>query len=149
MTIYYDKITGGFHNTLISGERDTIVSTENGEQTKLPNKSCSLPPDDQLTEITQSEYESIFSGLGKGMRVVTTQSGSPALADKLPPATFTKSEIEEFRLKSYANSLTGSDRLFSESTRMQIMNESGFEEVRARAIARFEEIQAKYPWPDK
>lgn len=149
MTIYYDKITGGFHNTLISGERYTIVSTENGEQTKLPNKSCSLPPDDQLTEITQSEYERIFSGFRKGMRVVTTQSGSPALADKLPPAPFTKSEIEEFRLKSYANSLTGSDRLFSESTRMQIMNESGFEEVRARAIARFEEIQAQYPWPDK
>lgn len=149
MTIYYDKITGGFHNTLISGERYTIVSTENGEQTKLPNKSCSLPPDDQLTEITQSEYERIFSGLGKGMRVVTTQGGSPALADKLPPTPFTKSEIEKFRLKSYANSLTGSDRLFSESTRMQIMNESGFEEVRARAIARFEEIQAQYPWPAK
>lgn len=57
--------------------------------------------------------------------------------------------IESCRLRAYAEPLTGSDRLFSESTRMQIMNESGFEEVRARAIARFEEIQAQYPWPAK
>lgn len=57
--------------------------------------------------------------------------------------------IESCRLRAYAEPLTGSDRLFSESTRMQIMNESGFEEVRVRAIARFEEIQAQYPWPDK
>lgn len=61
----------------------------------------------------------------------------------------THEDVDRLRIIAYANPLTGSDRLFSESTRMQIMNESGFEEVRARAIARFEEIQAQYPWPSK
>lgn len=54
--------------------------------------------------------------------------------------------IEAIRLRAYANPLTGSDRLFSESKRMQIMGEEGHEDVLARAIARFEEIQAQYPW---
>lgn len=69
----------------------------------------------------------------------------------LNPAPITPSlrDIEEFRLKAYAEPLTGSDRLFSESTRMQIMGEVGFEEVRDRAISRFEEIQAQHPWPAK
>jgi hypothetical protein len=149
MTIYYDKITGGFHNTLISGERYVDVSNGRGGFVSMLNKTCSLPPDNQITAITQDEYERIFNGLSKGMRVVSLPNGKPTLTDKLPPTPFTKSEIEEFRLKSYSNPLTGSDRLFSESMRMQIMGESGFEEVRARAIARFEEIQAQYPWPDK
>lgn len=61
----------------------------------------------------------------------------------------THKEVEADRLLEYADPLTGSDRLFSESMRMQIMGEAGHEEVRARAIARFEEIQAKYPWPSK
>jgi len=38
--------------------------------------------------------------------------------------------------------------MFAEATRMQIMGEPDYEEVRVRAIARFEEIQAQYPWPD-
>lgn len=58
-------------------------------------------------------------------------------------------DIDRLRIIAYADPLTGSDRLFSESTRMQIMGENGHEEVRARAIDRFEEIQAKYPWPSK
>lgn len=61
-----------------------------------------------------------------------------------PPPS--RERIEAIRLRAYANPLTGSDRLFSESMRMQIMGEEGHEDVRARAIARFEEIQAQYPW---
>lgn len=61
-----------------------------------------------------------------------------------PPPS--RERIEAIRLRAYADPLTGSDRLFSESMRMQIMGEEGHEDVRARAIARFEEIQAQYPW---
>lgn len=56
-------------------------------------------------------------------------------------------DVDNLRKRAYADPIDGSDRLFSESTRMQIMGENDFEEVLARAIARFEEIQAKYPWP--
>lgn len=61
-----------------------------------------------------------------------------------PPPS--RERMEAMRLRAYANPLTGSDRLFSESKRMQIMGEEGHEDVLARAIARFEEIQAQYPW---
>lgn len=66
-----------------------------------------------------------------------------------PDSPLTRDEIEALRIRSYANPITGSDRLFSESTRMQIMGEDGHEEVKDRAIARFEEIQSQYPWPAK
>lgn len=67
----------------------------------------------------------------------------------IEPKELTREEIEAARLRSYADPLTGSDRLFSEAMRMQIMGEDGFEEVRAKAVARFEEIQAQYPWPSE
>lgn len=63
-----------------------------------------------------------------------------------PNPSLTREQIEALRLRAYADPLTGSDRLFSESMRRQIMGEEGHEDVRARAIARFEEIQAQYPW---
>lgn len=66
-----------------------------------------------------------------------------------PPIKPSRDDVDSFRLRAYADPLTGSDRLFSESTRMQIMGENGHEEVRDRAVARFEEIQAQYPWPTK
>lgn len=61
----------------------------------------------------------------------------------------TTAEIEAKRLRAYAEPTTGSDRIFAEAMRMQIMGEPDYEEVRARAIARFEEIQAQYPRPAK
>lgn len=77
------------------------------------------------------------------------------IGEKPPEGHFTEEpplssgEIKDLRAVAYADPLTGSDCLFSKSTRMQIMGEPGFEEVRIRAIARFEEIQAQYPWPSK
>lgn len=64
-----------------------------------------------------------------------------------PEPVLSKDEIEACRLRAYAQPLTGSDRLFSEAMRMQIMSEEGYEHVRAHAIARFEAIQSQYPWP--
>lgn len=59
----------------------------------------------------------------------------------------TVDEVESLRKAAYANEFTGSDRLFAEAQRMQLMNELGWQEVRVSAIARFEEIKSEYPWP--
>lgn len=61
--------------------------------------------------------------------------------------TASRDEIEQLRLHAYADPVTGSDRHFNEAIRMQEMGESGWEVVRQRGIARFEEIQRQYPWP--
>ncbi|SIR40165.1 hypothetical protein SAMN05880558_11331 [Aeromonas sp. RU39B] len=62
-------------------------------------------------------------------------------------ATESRNAIEHLRLRAYSDPLTGSDRHFNEAIRMQAMGESGWEAVRQRGIARFEEIQQQYPWP--
>lgn len=84
-----------------------------------------------------------------GYMLGATTKGLPTWVEVPPAEPLSASEIEASRLRAYADPIAGSDRLFSESTRMQIMGENGHEEVRARAIARFEEIQAQYPWPAK
>lgn len=60
----------------------------------------------------------------------------------------TQEEVDSLRKAAYANEFTGSDRLFAEAQRMQLMGEAGWESVRDAAIARFEEIKAEYPWPE-
>jgi hypothetical protein len=57
-------------------------------------------------------------------------------------------EIERQRRIAYADPVTGSDRLFSEAYRMQLMGEPDWEQVRDQAIARFHAIQAEYPWTE-
>lgn len=61
--------------------------------------------------------------------------------------TASREDIEQLRLRAYADPVTGSDRFFNEAVRMQAMGETGWEAVRQRGIARFEEIQQQYPWP--
>ena len=63
-------------------------------------------------------------------------------------STMTTGEVDSLRKAAYANGFTGSDRLFAEAQRMQVMGESGWESVRDAAIARFEEIKTEYPWPE-
>jgi len=67
----------------------------------------------------------------------------------IAPKELNREEIESARLRAYADPLAGSDRLFSEAMRMQIMGEAGYQDVRSKAISRFEEIQAQYPWPSE
>lgn len=77
------------------------------------------------------------------------------LKEKLPEAPtpeekpLTKEAVEHARLLAYSDPIYGSDRLFAEASRMQLMEEEGFEAVRASAIARYREIQALYPWPEE
>lgn len=76
---------------------------------------------------------------------VSVAAYSPPL--EVPPVPFTREEIEAMRLQAYADPIQGCDRYFSEAARMQVMGEDGWEAQRALGIARFEEIQALYPWP--
>lgn len=59
----------------------------------------------------------------------------------------TREDVESARKAAYSDSFTGSDRLFAEAQRMQLMGEAGWEVVRDQAIASFEEIKTHHPWP--
>lgn len=58
----------------------------------------------------------------------------------------TKEDVEHARLSAYSDPITGSDRLFAEASRMQLMGEDGFEAVRESGIARYEKIKELFPW---
>lgn len=60
-----------------------------------------------------------------------------------------RTEIDVTRRNTYADPISGSDALFNEAYRMQLMSEEGWELVRDKAVARFQEIQAQYPWPEE
>lgn len=62
------------------------------------------------------------------------------------PAPPIREVVEASRLRAYADPLTGSDRYFAEASRMQFMNEPNWEGVRDSGVARYEQIQAQFPW---
>ena len=87
------------------------------------------------------------------VRIVSEEDGIWTLTNgaitKLPFPQSTPSieVVERQRLAAYADIETGSDRYFSEATRMQAMGEHGWEAIREKAITRFREIQTQLPWP--
>lgn len=97
-----------------------------------------------LEEIEADEFWRVPPPPGKILGAV---DGLPQWVDEPKQDYPSIEQIESNRLREYSNPLSGSDRLFSEASRMQLMSEPGFEDVRIRAIARFEEIQAQHPWP--
>lgn len=56
-------------------------------------------------------------------------------------------EIKRRRTVAYADPVTGSDRLFVEAQRMQVMGLDGWEGVRDQAVTRYLEIQVAHPYP--
>lgn len=89
-------------------------------------------------------------------RSVATPSdvGSDEYWSELPieiiPKQPTRNEVENERLRAYADPVIGSDRFFSEAVRLQVMG-AGEDEVaaaRSAGVARYEEIQAENPWPE-
>lgn len=56
-------------------------------------------------------------------------------------------EIEKKRKYGFADPITGSDHLFAQSYRMQMMGEEGWESIRDEAIKRYEEIKKEFPKP--
>lgn len=75
-------------------------------------------------------------------------SAGTIIKQSLPPVPLTRDEIRRLRIAAYTEPAEGSDRYFAEANRMQAMKEPGWETLRDTGIARFNEIQAKYPWPD-
>src|SRR5690606_8367225 len=67
------------------------------------------------------------------------------------PAPLTYEEkvktVDTARRIAYADPLTGSDPLFAQYQRMLTMDESGADDIKAQAIARYESIRAEHPWP--
>lgn len=82
-----------------------------------------------------------------GQYVLAGKKPDWVVIDKPDDLADRQSEVERYRQIAYADPVTGSDRLFSESYRMVLMGEEGADEIRLRAIARFEEIQSELPWP--
>lgn len=97
-----------------------------------------------LTEEELASYYQTTSPEGKQIGVINER---PAWVELPAPLPLTREEANVLRLRAYAEPLTGSDRYFSEAQRMQVMNEEGWEAVRAAGVARYKEIQAHYPWP--
>lgn len=59
------------------------------------------------------------------------------------------SQVENSRLTAYAHPVTGSDRYFSEVSRLQLMGAPAeeVESVRVAGITRYLQIQKEFPWP--
>lgn len=74
-----------------------------------------------------------------------SEGNEPLPADPVQPLTV--EQVEVLRLTAYANPVTGSDRYFAEAARMQAMGEAGADAVTAAGVARYDAIQAEYPWP--
>jgi hypothetical protein len=104
-----------------------------------------IPPDSIMLE--DEQYSELLEGIAAGKSIQIIQ-GKPTLVDPLPAAPPSRAQVEAFRLHAYADPLTGSDRYFAEAQRMSIMGEAGWEQVRETGVARFEEIQMLYPWPN-
>ncbi|EJM20161.1 hypothetical protein PMI21_01063 [Pseudomonas sp. GM18] len=64
--------------------------------------------------------------------------------------TLTREQVEDSRLRAYADPITGSDRYFAEAARIQAMGGTleNVEVARAAGAARSAAIQALYPWPE-
>lgn len=125
MTIYFSKKTGGFYNREIHG--------------------ANMPTD--VVEITDEEHAALLEGQSQGKLIDFDEAGYPFLAEP-DPYVYTHQDVESQRLRAYADPLTGSDRFFSEAVRLQAMGaeSSEIDSVKALGAARYEEIQAQYPW---
>ena len=74
----------------------------------------------------------------------------PDLDDDITPQpheAWALEAIKRRRAVAYADPATGSDRLFVEAQRMQVMGLDGWEDVRDQAVARYLEIQSAHPYP--
>ena len=104
-----------------------------------------IPAD--AVEITEDLWKSLLRGITDGNQLAGDANGYPELLPPAPPAALSRADVEVQRLRAYADPLLGSDRFFSEASRMQIMGDGDWESVRNQGISRYNEIQAELPWP--
>lgn len=109
------------------------------------NQAWNVIADDNV-DVPDEQFQVLFEAQGRGMQIVPAADGFPIAVDCAP---FTREQIERLRNTAYSDQQTGTDRLFSEVSRMKLMNEPGWEDAQARAVERYQEIQAAYPWPEQ
>lgn len=105
--------------------------------------------DENTDEVYAYDQEQIDGGWVKeGLVQMTDEEVSAHVAPPPPPAP-TREQIEAQRLRAYADPLTGSDRHFAEAARLQVMGGTAeaIDAAKAAGTARYEAIQAEYPWP--
>jgi len=105
----------------------------------MPEDAVPLPEDRYLAVIASPAAGKVRSHDADGL---------PILIDPPRPAPPTREQVEEQRLRAYADPLIGSDRYFAEAQRESLLgNTEAAEAAKALGLARFAEIQAEYPWP--
>lgn len=101
---------------------------------------------DGSIEISNDERNALLMEQSKGRPISSDENGNPINIDPPKPGN---ADIENIRLKAYSDPITGSDRYFSEASRMEAAGEPGFDEVRKAGLARYKEIQEAYPWNEE
>ena len=104
-------------------------------------------PKDAL-EVSDEVYNSFRQTPPTG-KVLGVLDGAPAWVDAPEATPLTVEEIETLRLTAYSDPLTGSDRFFSEATRLSLTGapDTDVEAAKNAGVARYDEIKEQYPWP--
>lgn len=135
MNLYFSAKTCGFYL-----EEDKDLYTEAGSW-----------PDDVVT-LDESQEAEFWKKCPPEGKFLSSLDGLPTWED-IPKRPVTKETQEHERLRAYADPVTGCDRYFSEVLSLQA---EGFtstspevKEVRAKGLARKQEIQSLYPYPEE
>ena len=100
---------------------------------------------DSNGQVFAYDDEQVAAGLTGDKTPMTPEEVEAHVNPPTPPLT--SEQVEALRLTAYANPVTGSDRYFAEAARMQAMGEAGYQDVQVAGVARYQQIQAEYPWP--
>lgn len=122
MSYYYSNSNKGIYSDAVHGD--------------------SVPSD--AVKLDTGQYKTLIEMVSNGFEVVI-DSGTIHYEEKT--SKLSKNDyISASRKYAYADPLTGSDPLFSEAYRMQLMGEAGWEIVRDKAIGRYKDIKDGLPW---
>lgn len=92
-------------------------------------------------EITDSEYENRY------FPAWYVEGGISSIEPVTPEIPLpSKEEISMLRAYAYAHPITGSDKLFSEVSRMKLNKEHGHVEILKKANQRYQEIKDNLPF---
>lgn len=121
-----------------------LYSVSTGGFYRLDVHGNNIPAD--VVDVSEDAYLALLHDQCSGKQIQANQAGAPSAVEPPPP---THQQIEVLRLRAYSDPATGSDRYFTEASRLQAMN-ANTEEVKsvvATGVARYLDIQAQYPWP--
>ena len=91
------------------------------------------------------DEEQVVSGIvPEEFKALTQTEVQKHLSPKL-----TREIVEQLRLQAYSDPLTGSDRYFAETARLNAVgaDASEIENASTKGITRYKEIQDNFPWP--